>query len=299
MPIDHAATLPSRGPLAFTGRTTLGVVSYLGGLAILAGSAMKAAVRPSKDAPSLLGAMARQWAWAFGAGVPLVALVHASIGSFLAMQAYYGATFAEATGPVVGVGMYRNVAPLLSGFILAGLLASRLTPELRRPSLVGLDSDPRWRPDRAVTIGLRADPRDSPEPARLVAARMLAAMAAGPVLAFWGGTVGTLVGVGVARSMLGLSPSIFLAKMLEMLWARDVFGLVAKGAAFGGVAALLSCFEGLRRRLDDGPDAIAWAAFRAACLSFLAILAINLAWFLLAYHAGPAFGPTVLTPPTP
>lgn len=299
MSSHHTATTPMLGPLAATGRISLGVVSYLGGMAILAVSAAKAAARPSRKATPMASALARQWSWMFGAGLPLVGLVHVAIGSFLAMQAYYGATFAEAAGPVVGVGLYRNVAPLLAGFVLAGLLAARITPELRRPSLVGLDDDPRWRPDREVAQGLRPDPRTPPEAARLVATRLLAAAVAGPVLAFWGGTVGTLVGLAVSKSMLGLPPSIFLGKMLEMLWARDVAGLVVKGALFGWIAALLSCHEGLRRSLDDGPDAVPWAAFRAACLSVVVILAMNMVWFLLVYHAGPAFGPTVLTPPTP
>ena len=33
------------------------------------------------------------------------------------------------------------------------------------------------------------------------------------------------------------------------------------------------------------------------CLSIVAILLINNAWFMLVYYAGRPFGPTVLTPP--
>ena len=87
---------------------------------------------------------------------------------------------------------------------------------------------------------------------------------------------------------------------LEMLWVRDIVGLVVKGAAFGFVAALLACHEGLSRPAEaDRPadlEAIGSAACRAACLAGLAILVFNGGWFLLVYHAGPAFGPTVLTP---
>jgi phospholipid/cholesterol/gamma-HCH transport system permease protein len=80
-----------------------------------------------------------------------------------------------------------------------------------------------------------------------------------------------------------------------MFWARDVFGLAAKGVAFGGGSALLACSEGLRDRGEGEPWAL---SFRVACLSVVAILAINMAWFLLAYHAGPPWGPTVLRPPS-
>ncbi len=64
-------------------------------------------------------------------GIPLVAVVHVGIGSFLAMQSYFGGTFVEGTGAVVGVGLIRNVAPLMACLTLTGLLAARITSELR------------------------------------------------------------------------------------------------------------------------------------------------------------------------
>ena len=73
--------------------------------------------------------------------------------------------------------------------------------------------------------------------------------------------------------------------------------------AYACVSALIACHEGLRDRGDSGPGAddaasrVRFAACRAASLSALAILVLNSAWFLLAYHAGPAFGPTVLAAP--
>lgn len=297
MTSDHAPTIPPEGLLARIGRSTLGIVSYLGGMGVLAASAARSLARPRGEAPPLGGAVVRQWVWLFGAGLPLVAMIHAALGAFLAMQAYYGATFAEAAGPVVGVGLYRNLAPLMVGFIMAGLMAARLTPELRRPSHLGLDDDPRWLPDREVRAGRRPDPRTPTEPARLVGVRLAAAALAGPILVVLGGTIGTLVGLLVARKMTALPPAIFLAKFFEMFWTRDVIGLVGKGAAFGLVSALFACHEGLRGTPADGPDAVPWAASRAACLATATILFINSAWFLLFYHAGPAFGPTVLTPP--
>ena len=293
----HAPTIPPAGLLAWTGRSSLGIVTYLGGMGVLVASAARALVMPRGEAPALGTAMVRQWTWLFGAGIPMVAMIHAALGSFLAMQAYYGATFAEAAGPLVGVGLYRNLAPLMVGFLMAGLMAARLTPELRRSSHAGLDGDPRWVPDREVLAGRRPDPRNPTEPARLVAVRLAAATLAGPILVFFGGTVGTLVGLLVAVKFIALPPAIFLSKFFEMFWTRDVIGVVGKGALFGLVSALFACHEGLRGSPADGPDAVPWAASRAACLAIATILFINSAWFVFFYHAGPAFGPTVLTPP--
>ena len=124
-------------------------------------------------------------------------------------------------------------------------------------------------------------------------------MVAGPILAAWGSIVGIAIGWLVAQSMMGLTFPAFFDMFLEMLWVRDVVGLVVKGAVFGFAAGLLACHEGLPRPdgPDDRPEAVCSAACRAACLAGLAILFFNAAWFLLVYHAGPAFGPTVLVPP--
>ena len=60
-----------------------------------------------------------------------MALVHVAIGSFLALQAYYGSTFVDGTGAVVGVGLLRNLGGIMSGMTFAGILAARMIPELR------------------------------------------------------------------------------------------------------------------------------------------------------------------------
>jgi phospholipid/cholesterol/gamma-HCH transport system permease protein len=38
---------------------------------------------------------------------------------------------------------------------------------------------------------------------------------------------------------------------------------------------------------------------RAACLSMMSILLLNMTWFMLVYHAVPVYGPSLLQPPTP
>ena len=254
----------------------IGAISYLGRLAMLATSALRASFgTSSSSAPSFAAETTEQLDRLLGMGLPSVALVHVGMGSFLSMQAYFGATFVDGIGPVVGVGLIRNLAPLLTGFIMAGLASARYVAELRATEDLGHD------------------------PARLVASRVAASMVAGPILAAWGSIVGIAIGWLVAKSIMGLTFPAFFDMFLEMLWTRDIVGLVVKGAGFGFVASLLACHEGLSRSegLDDPPEAVCSSACRAAYLTGLAVLFFNGAWFLLVYHAGPAFGPTVLVPP--
>jgi phospholipid/cholesterol/gamma-HCH transport system permease protein len=277
-----ASTSAAATPLSLPGlnpfRLAIDLVGYLGKLALLALAAFRGMFRGARPGePSFVSETLYQLDRLLGVGLPLVGLVHVGMGSFLSMQAYFGATFMDGIGPVTGVGLIRNLAPLLVGFLLAGIVSVRYVSEFRGKSAEVLA-----------------------DPGPLVAPRIMAAAIAGPVLSVWGSLVGIAVGWLVANSMMGLTLPAFFDMFLEMLWERDITGLVFKGVIFGGLAALLACYEGIVR--PGGPEAacdfesIGAAVCRAVCLAGMAILFVNSAWFLLLYHAGPPFGPTVLTP---
>lgn len=297
MPNPSFIDLPALAPLASIGRGALGVAAYLGSLGTLIASAVRAVVAPEGEAPPFLPTLTRKTVSILAMGIPLVSLVHIGIGSFLSMQAYFGGTFVDGTGAVVGVGLIRNLAPLMTGMTLAGLLAVLFTPELRARLTTRLDADPREIADRDPLPGQRPRSALSPEPARLAAVRLTAGGIAGLVLTAWGVLVGTVVGWQVAKRLLGVSTDSFFSMFFEMLWIRDVAGLVFKGVAFALFAALFACHEGLRGTTDDPASSIPTATCRAACLAVTATLVLNSGWFLLFYHAGPAFGPTLLAPP--
>lgn len=273
-------------PLAWVGRNALVVIAYLGGMAVVLLSAVATLTRTPEGFRGWRRALTTELGWVLGMGMPLVALVHVGIGSFLAMQAYFGGTFIDGTGAVVGVGLIRNVAPQMACLTLAGYMAARVVPELRSRARCGPGGDPVWAPGREVPTE------------RLVAFRLLASAIGGVVLSVWGSAVGTFVGWQVGLSMMGVTSHSFFLMFWEMLWWRDVVGLAIKGVGFGLAAGLFACHEGLRDPEGAWPEAVPVATCRAASLAALAILVINSSWFLLAYHAGPVFGPTLLTPPT-
>jgi len=267
-------------------------LAYLGGVPIAACDALRALVRPRTRSPKLRSIVARRFEENLTLGVPVIVLAHVPLGSFLAMQAFFSATFTEAVGAVVGLGLLRNMATMMTGLTLAGLLAARYVPELRNRPAAGLDDTPEAVPDRDVRRGLAADPRGEDDPGRLVLARVLAAAIAGPVLSLIGVAVGAGIGMLVAKGLLHVAPAIFVGKFLEMLRPVDVLGLVVKGVLFATIAALAACAEGLR---DDGPDRLATpaAVCRAACVAIFGILFVNGSWFTLAYRSGDPFGPLI------
>jgi phospholipid/cholesterol/gamma-HCH transport system permease protein len=248
-------------------------------------------IRPRNSGPRFVPALTRQLDELFWYGLPLVALVHVPTGSFLAMQAFYHATFTDAVGAVVGLGLLRNMAPMLTGLVLAGFCAIRITPELRGGLAPGIDYEPEWAPNRDQSRGEESDSLGSADAAQVTAVRLAAAIIAGPILALWGTAIGTLVGMALAASMLGVSPAIYIGKILELVQPIDVAGLVVKGAAFAALAALFACHEGLG--VGRHRDAVRSATFRATCCAMMAILAANSCWFTLAYLSGAPFGPAL------
>jgi phospholipid/cholesterol/gamma-HCH transport system permease protein len=122
-------------PVVWAGRAALATVAYTGGLTLLT---LEAAVSPifglrhARDgAPGFVRSVIHEVFWMLAMGLPLVGLVHIAVGSFLSLQAYYGSTFVDGTGAVVGVGLLRNLGGLMTGLTLAGILAARIVPELR------------------------------------------------------------------------------------------------------------------------------------------------------------------------
>ncbi len=308
MAMSTSMTAPSLpfwlAPIGWVGKSAIGVLSYLGGVAALM---MSAAVslctfRRDDDLPGFWAVLKEELWWLLLMGAPLVGLVHVAMGSFLSMQAYFGSTFLDGTGAVVGVGLLRNLATLMTGLTVSGLIACRLIP-----GGLGLAQGP------AASAGPAAEPWLLPAPGRLAAPRMMASALASMLLALWGFAVGTVVGWQAAGSLMGLPSDMYFLMFCRMIWFRDVVGMIVKGLLFGLVPAAICCFEALRAaRLIDGgssggtasaecaaPLDLSAPIVRAACLSMMSILLMNMTWFMLIYHAVPVYGPSLLQPPTP
>jgi phospholipid/cholesterol/gamma-HCH transport system permease protein len=324
MAMSTSVTAPSLpfwlGPIGWVGKSVIGVLSYLGGVAALMISAAVSLITFPRDddLPGFWTVLKEELWWLLLMGAPLVGLVHVAMGSFLSMQAYFGSTFLDGTGAVVGVGLLRNLATLMTGLTLSGLMACRLIP-----GRLGLGQGPAASAGPATDTRFPAvsnhpgatsdEPQQLPAPGRLAAPRMIATALASMLLALWGFAVGTVVGWQAAGSLLGLPSDMYFLMFYRMIWFRDVVGMIVKGLLFGLVPATICCFESLRavrlsagetsRRTASGdcsaPLDLAAPIVRAACLSMMSILLLNMTWFMLVYHAVPVYGPSLLQPPTP
>jgi phospholipid/cholesterol/gamma-HCH transport system permease protein len=290
MPRDLAPSLNRRStsPLQFL----FAVLAYAGAPLGILSSACRALIRPGIGSPPLRQAVLRRLDELIRLAGPLTVLVHVPLGSFLAMQAYYNATFTQAVGAVAGLGLLRNLGPIATGLTLAGFLSARYVPELINRPRFGLDDAPEAVPDREVALGHSTDSRSDDDPGRLALVRILSAAIAGPILCTIGLLVGIVLSIVVARSMLQIAPAIYLGKFLEMIRPIDVIGLIVKGILFATISAAVACAEGLRTRGSE-PLSLPASVTRAACVSMLGVLFTNASWFTFAYKAGDPFGPLI------
>jgi phospholipid/cholesterol/gamma-HCH transport system permease protein len=237
------------------------------------------------------------------------------------MQAYFGSTFVDGTGAVVGVGLLRNLATLMTGLTLCGLIACRTIyggfAESAPASALADSAVKRDSRFPAVTYhhqsAAAVDRRPFPPAGPLAAPRICASALASVLLALWGFVVGTIIGWQAAAALMGLPTETYFLMFCRMIWFRDVVGMLVKGVFFGLVPAAVCCFEALRVRgnlaaehelSDEGArrDArgdVAVPIVRAVSVSMATILLLNMTWFLLVYHAVPIYGPSLLQPPTP
>ena len=166
--------------------------------------------------------------------LPVVGLTAVFTGGALALQIYSGgARFnAEAVVPqIVGIGMVRELGPVLVGLMIAARVTSSIAAEIATMKVTE-------QIDALVTL--------STHPMKyLVAPRLLSALIVVPLLVAVGDVIGIFGGYVVATGSLGFNPAAYLKNTVDFLEPLDVISSLVKGCAFGGIAALMGCYYGM------------------------------------------------------
>jgi len=192
----------------------------------------------------------------------IVALVQFFIGIVIALQMAnilkkFGV--AEYVGSVVGLGMFRELGPLMTAVVMAGYAGAAISAELGT---------------MAVSEEIEALRALAISPVRyLVVPRVIAAALMIPCVTMIGDFVGALGGMGIAWSVLKIAPALFIQKMLETLTSSDVLIGIFKSCVFALLIALIACFEGLN--VDSGAEGVGKAATRSVVYSIVMIIAAD------------------------
>ena len=195
--------------------------------------------------------------------LPVVALTGTFIGMVLAVQSYY--QFHEIglenrLGAVINMSLVRELGPVLAATMLAGRVGSAMAAVLGTMRVTE-------QIDALTTMG--ADPIHY-----LVVPRFLACILLIPALTIMADFMGIVGGYFYSVIILGIDHAAYLHNSREFVGGFDLFSGIFKSIFFGGIIAIVSCYQGFN--CEAGAEGVGKAATSAFVYSFVMILAIDL-----------------------
>ncbi len=194
--------------------------------------------------------------------LPIVGLISFLIGIVLAYQgaeqlARFGAQIY--TVNIVGVGVLREMAILLTAIIVAGRSGSAYTAQIGAMHV-------NEEVDALKTLGL--DPMEI-----LVIPRIIALCLVLPLLAFYADLMGLLGGAVMASLQLDISMLQFVRQLRDAVDANDLFVGLVKALPFAFIIAMVGCFEGFR--VERSAESVGHATTRAVVEGVFLVIVLD------------------------
>ena len=243
-------------PFQFVGRATLGLFSEIGRLTVFAAKVKGAAFTPRWYAGEILRQMVRIGFYS----LPVVGLSAVFIGAALALNIYEGGSRygAEQFVPsIVVLGISRELGAVITGLMLAGRVSAGIAAEIG-----------------AMRVTEQIDALETLSASRfryLYAPRFLAALITLPMLVAIANVIGVMGGWLVSVYGLGFDSTVYLRNTVDFITNEDIAVGLIKAVVFGGVIAVMGCYQG------DRSQAGATGVGRAATLSMVGAAVLILA----------------------
>jgi len=166
--------------------------------------------------------------------IPLVLLVSALIGIGLTVVIAYNLDnlgMLNALPGVVAVAVYRFLAPLLTGIIVAGRMGAAFTARIGTMK---------------VSEEILAIETMAINPVRfLVVQRFLGMLIALPALTVLGSFMALLGSFVYCVSRFGMGPNVYIVGILDILTPADVVSGIVKSLFYAVVIVMIGCYRGL------------------------------------------------------
>ncbi|MDO5385669.1 MAG: ABC transporter permease [Pseudomonadota bacterium] len=194
--------------------------------------------------------------------LPVVGLTTVFAGMVIALQSYTGfARFGaeSAVASVVWISVTRELAPVLSGLMVAGRIGAAMAAEIGT---------------MRVTEQIDALRTLSTNPFKyLVAPRIIAGIIVLPMLVFFGDIIGIFGGYVVGVYKLGFNPANYINATVQNMEALDIISSLVKAAVFGFIITLMGCYNGYKSR--GGAQGVGEATTNAVVSASILILIFN------------------------
>jgi phospholipid/cholesterol/gamma-HCH transport system permease protein len=201
-----------------------------------------------------------------GAGsLPVVSLTAAFGGLVFALQTYIGfhryiGVGSEAYGgPIISLGLAKELIPILVGLMVSGRVGSAMAAEIGTMRITE-------QVDALFSLG--ADPNRY-----LVVPRAVASVLMLPCLTLYGDIIGIACGFIYNTYIMGVNRVIYLRNTLLYLEIWDVVSGMIKAAVFGLLIAIIGCWQGLKA--EGGAEGVGRATTRTVVIASITILILN------------------------
>jgi len=197
--------------------------------------------------------------------LPVVSITAAFGGLVFGLQTYVGfhryiGPGSEAYGgPIISLGLSKELIPILVGLMVSGRVGSAMAAEIGTMKITE-------QIDALVSLG--ADPVRY-----LVAPRTLACLIMLPCLTLYGDIIGMLGGYFYNIVLMGVNRHIYLRNTLLYLELWDVFSGLIKAAFFGVIIAVVGCWQGMKT--EAGAAGVGRATTRTVVIASITILIVN------------------------
>jgi phospholipid/cholesterol/gamma-HCH transport system permease protein len=197
--------------------------------------------------------------------LPVVSLTAAFGGLVFGLQTYVGfhryiGPGSEAYGgPIISLGLSKELIPILVGLMVSGRVGSSMAAEIGTMRITE-------QVDALVSLG--ADPIRY-----LVVPRTLACVLMLPCLTLYGDIIGMIGGYTYNVFAMGVNRYIYIRNTLLYMEFWDVGSGLVKAAIFGGIIAIIGCWQGLKT--EAGAAGVGRATTRTVVISSILILIFN------------------------
>jgi phospholipid/cholesterol/gamma-HCH transport system permease protein len=174
------------------------------------------------------------------------------------------------TVEAVGIGMFRELGPLLTAIIVAGRSGSAFTAQIGTMQV-------NQEVDAMRTIGL--NPIEW-----LVLPRITALLISMPLLAFWGDMAGLLGGAVACTVYLDFTFVQFFDRLRDTVGAWHFYTGMIKAPVFGIVIAVIGCFEGLQVR--GSAESVGQLTTKAVVESIFCVIVLDAVFSIIFLLAG-------------
>jgi phospholipid/cholesterol/gamma-HCH transport system permease protein len=245
----------------FGNALVLGVFEQLGEVALLFFKTLKNLFRRPREHKILI----QQLEEIGVRSLPVVSLTAAFGGLVFGLQTYVGfhryiGPGSEAYGgPIISLGLSKELIPILVGLMVSGRVGSSMAAEIGTMKITE-------QIDALFSLGAN--------PVRyLVVPRTLAAFFMLPCLTLYGDIIGIACGYFYNVALMGVNRIIYLQNTLRYLELWDMASGLIKAAVFGLVIAVVGCWQGLKT--EGGAEGVGRATTRTVVLASISILILN------------------------